>query len=43
MLHIKFRGNRNILKRFSIYGLGGHFSHLTSIILINFLVPTKVC
>ena len=42
MLHTKFCGNRpagsgeDISRVFTIYGLGGHLGHVTSIILINF-------
>ena len=56
MLHTKFRGNqpaasgeKDFLRIFSIYGLGGHLGHVTSIISINFYfdVPrsllTKFC
>ena len=48
MLHTQFRGNRlagsgeeDFRRVFTIYGRGGHLSHVTSIILINFhfLVP----
>ena len=48
MLHTKFRGNRpagsgeeDFLRVFTIYRRGGHFGHVTSIMLINFhfLVP----
>ena len=48
MLHTKFRRNRpvgsgeeEILKGFTIYGRGGHFCHVTSIMSldIHFLVP----
>ena len=47
MLHTKFCGNRparsreDFLRVFTIYGLGGHLGHVTSIMLINFhfLVP----
>ena len=48
MLHTKFRGNRpagsgeeDILGVFTIYGHGGHFGHVTSIMSsdFHFLVP----
>ena len=48
MLHTKFRGNRpagsgveDFLRVFTIYGLGGHLGHVTSIMSSNFhfLVP----
>ena len=47
MLHTKFHGNRpadsreDILKVFTIFGLGGHLGHVTSIMSSNFdfLVP----
>ena len=48
MLHTKFHGNRpagsgeeDFWRVFTIYGLGGHHGHVTSIMLINFhfLVP----
>ena len=48
MLHTKFRGNRlassrveDILRVFTIYGHGGHFGHVTSILSSDFyfLVP----
>ena len=43
MLHNKFRGNRpagsgeeDFLRVFTIYGPGGHFGHVISIMLIKF-------
>ena len=42
MLHTKFHGNRRgFLKIFTIYGHGGHFDHVTSIMPSDFyfLVP----
>ena len=42
MLQTKFRGNRpagsgeDFRRVFTIYGHGGHLSHMTSIILLNF-------
>ena len=48
MLNTKFHGNRpagsteeDFRRVFTIYGCGGHLSHVTSIMLINFhfLVP----
>ena len=48
MLHTKFRGNRpagsgeeDFLRVFTIYGLGGHLGHVTSILSSDFhcLVP----
>ena len=48
MLHTNFRENRptgsgeeDFLRVFTIYGHGGHFGHVTSIMLsdFNFLVP----
>ena len=43
MLHTKFRENRpafsgeeDFLRVFTIYGHGGHLSHVTWIMLINF-------
>ena len=39
MLHTKFRGNRSTVPEkifevfFNIYGHGGHFGHVTSVIL----------
>ena len=43
MLHTKFRGNRpagsggeDFLKVFTIYGCGGHFGHVTSIMSSDF-------
>ena len=41
MLHSKFRGNRQFLRDFTIYGPGGHLGHLTSIMSSDFhiLVP----
>ena len=47
MLHTKFRGNRrassgeDFRRVFTIYGHGGHFCHVTSIMFIHFhfLVP----
>ena len=42
MLHTKFRGNQPVgsgeefLRVFTIYGHGGHFGHVTSIIPTNF-------
>ena len=47
MLHTKFRGNQpacsgeDFLRGFTIYGRGGHFDHVTSIMSSNFhfLVP----
>ena len=48
MLHTKFRGNRlagsgeeDFLRVFIIYGHGGHFGHVTSIMSadFHFLVP----
>ena len=43
MLHTKFCGNGSTGSRcfwwvFTIYGHGGHLGHVTSIMLINFLV-----
>ena len=42
MLHTEIRGNRlagsreeNFLRVFTIYGHGGHFGHMTSIIFTN--------
>ena len=51
MLDAKFRGNRpagsgeeDFLRVFTIYGRGGHFGHVTSIISsdFHFLVPESV-
>ena len=46
MLHTKFRENRpacsgeeDFLRVFTIYGHGGHLSHVTRIMLINFSFP----
>ena len=48
MLHTKFHGNQpadsteeDFLRGFTIYGRGGHFGHVTSIMSSNFhfLVP----
>ena len=48
MLHNNFRGNRpassgeeDFLRVFTIYGHGGHFGHVTSIVSsdFHFLVP----
>ena len=47
MLHTKFCGNRSassggdFLRVFTIYGRGGHFDHVTSIVSsdFHFLVP----
>ena len=48
MLHTKFQGNRqtgfrkeDFCRFFTIYGLGGHLGHVTSIMssIFNFLVP----
>ena len=49
MLHTKFRGNRpagsgdDFWTVFTIYGLGGHLGHMTSIMLsdFHFLVPER--
>ena len=50
MLHTKFRGNRpagsrgeDFLRFFTIYGRGGHFGHVTSIMSLDFhfLVPAS--
>ena len=46
MIHTKFRGNRptgsgeeDFLKVFAIYSHGGHLSHVTLTIYINFCSP----